>query len=337
MTPPGRSRAPAAGRVTVGAPDGEGGRGTLLGFVAYGIWGLFPLYFDALKPAGAWEILANRILWTLLFCVVVMLVRRDVDWIGPVLRRPRLLGGLAIAAVLIAVNWVVYVAAVVSGNTSEAALGYFLNPLVTVALGVVVLQERLRVLQWVAVAVGAVAAVYLTVAGSRFPWIALVLATSFALYSLTKKKLGESLEALHGLTVETLVLAPVAGVTLILVGRQGDLTFGQNGPLHTTLLVLSGVVTALPLLAFAAAARRIPLVRIGLIQFVTPVMQLLCAVLLLGEQMPAERWVGFGIVWVALLVLTTDSLLSVRATRRAVRATRSERPVRPVPADDCPR
>jgi chloramphenicol-sensitive protein RarD len=330
-----RAPSPEPGRGAVGgAPEGEVGRGTLLGFAAYGIWGLFPLYFDALRPAGAWEILANRILWTLVFCVLVLVVRRDVDWVGPLVRRPRLLAGLTVAAVLIAVNWVVYVAAVVSGRTSEAALGYFLNPLVTVALGVVVLRERLRPLQWVAVGVGAVAAAYLTVAGGRFPVIAVTLAASFALYSLTKKRLGASLEALHGLTVETAVLAPVAAVTLLVVGAHGGLTFGQDGATHTTLLVLSGVVTALPLLAFAGAARRIPLVSIGLIQFVTPVLQLLCAVLLLGEHLPPERWVGFGIVWVALLVLTTDSLLSVRAARRVARAAVQPRPV---PADDCPR
>jgi chloramphenicol-sensitive protein RarD len=309
-------------------PPHEVRRGVLLGFAAYGLWGLFPLYFDALKPAGPWEILAHRILWTMLFCVAVLLLRRDLGWIGPLLRRPKLLAGTAIAAVLIAVNWVVYVGAVTSGNTSEAALGYFLNPLVTVALGVVVLGERLRRLQWVAVGIGVVAGAYLAVTGGRVPWIALTLALSFALYGLTKKKVGVSLEALHGLTVETVVLAPVAVVLLLVIGAQGELAFGQHGAWHTSLLVLSGVVTALPLLCFAAAARRIPLVTVGLIQFITPLMQLLCAVLLLGEHMPRERWVGFGIVWLALIVLTIDSLISLRGARAAVRD---------LPVDDCPR
>jgi chloramphenicol-sensitive protein RarD len=308
------------------APHGEVGRGTLLGFAAYGLWGIFPLYFDALKPAGPWEILAHRILWTLLFCVVVLLVVRDLGWVRPLLRRPRLLAGTAVAAALIAVNWVVYVAAVTSGNTSEAALGYFLNPLVTVALGVLVLGERLRRLQWVAVGIGVVAGVYLAITGGRVPWVALTLAVTFALYGLTKKKVGVSLDAIHGLTVETVVLAPVATVLLLVVGSRGGLEFGGHGGWHTTLLVLSGVITAVPLLCFAAAARRIPLVTVGLIQFITPVMQLLCAVLLLGEHMPRERWVGFGIVWLALLVLTADSLRSLHASRRRV-----------VPADDCPR
>lgn len=299
----------------------EVGRGTLLGFAAYGIWGLFPLYFDALEPAGAWEILAHRILWTLVFCVIVLLVSRDVDWVGPLVRRPRLLAGITIAGLLIATNWVVYVTAVITGHVSEAALGYFLNPLVTVALGVVVLRERLRRLQWVAVGIGLAAGVYLWATGGGVPVIALTLAASFALYGLTKKKLGATLPALHGLTIETLVLVPVAVVALAVVGRQGGLTFGGHGWAHTALLVGSGVATAVPLLFFAAAARRIPLVTIGLIQFITPVMQLLVGVLVLGEHMPRERWIGFAIVWVALIVLTVDSIMSLR--RRL--------PVEPVP------
>lgn len=290
----------------------DAGRGTLLGLAAYAIWGLFPLYFHALQPSGAWEILAHRIIWTLVFCTLVLLAMRDFAWLGPLFRRPRLVVGITVAAVLIAVNWVVYVTAVLSGNVSEAALGYFLNPLVTVALGVVVLRERLRRLQWVAVGIGLVAGIYLWVAGGRVPVIALALAASFALYGLTKKKLGATLPALHGLTIETLVLVPVAGLTLAVVGRQGGLTFGGHGWAHTALLVGAGVATAVPLLFFAAAARRIPLVTIGLIQFITPVMQLLVGVLVLGEHMSAARWVGFAIVWVALVVLTVDTLMSLR-------------------------
>jgi rarD protein len=300
----------------------------LFGFAAYGIWGLFPLYFDALKPASPLEILAHRILWTLLFCVILLAVLRDFAWLRPLLRRPRLMAGITVAAVVIAVNWVLYVTAVTSGNTSEAALGYFLNPLVTVALGVVVLGERLRALQWVAVAIGLVAGIYLAVAGGRVPFMALALAFSFAIYSLTKKKVGASLQAVQGLTLETVILAPVAAGILVVVSSRGGLAFGAHGAAHTWLLVGSGVATAVPLLLFAAAARRIPLVSIGLIQFITPVMQLLVAVVLLDEVMSAERWVGFGIVWVALIVLSIDSLLALRRGRRAAAA---------IPADDCPR
>ncbi len=297
------------------APLDEQRRGAFQGFTAYLVWGLFPLYFHALVPAGAWEILAHRILWTFAFCALVLLVRLDWSWIRPLLGRPLFLGGIAVAAVLIAVNWVLYVAAVVSGNVSEAALGYFLNPIVTVALGVVVLLERLRPLQWVAVGIGLVAALYLSFGAVRIPWIALALAVTFALYGLLKKRLGATLPALHGLAVETTVLLPVAVGLVIWLGVTGAQTFTTEGPVHAWLLVLSGVVTATPLLLFAAAARRVPLVTIGLLQFVTPVMQLLCGVVLLGERMSTQRWVGFGIVWVALVVLTIDSLIGVRQRR----------------------
>ncbi len=287
--------------------------GTLAAWAAYGIWGLFPLYFVALKPAGAWEILSHRILWTLVLCAGILVVRRDTAWVGAVSRRPRLAAGITVAALLIAVNWIVYVLAVITGRTNEAALGYFLNPLVTVALGVVVLGERLRPLQWVAVAIGALAGVYLAVAGGSLPWISVTLAVSFALYGLTKKRLGATLPAMQSLAAETAVLAPVAVVALGWLALAGGSTFTADAPWHAVLLVLAGVVTAIPLLLFAAAARRIPLVTIGLIQFITPVFQLLASVYLLGEHLPTERWVGFAIVWVALAVLSIDSL---RAGRR---------------------
>ncbi|MDT0214181.1 EamA family transporter RarD [Rothia sp. ARF10] len=297
--------------------DAELRRGTAYAFLAYGIWGLFPLYFHALKPSGAFEILAHRILWTLAFCALVLLVRRDFGWLRTVASRPRLLGGLTVAALLIAANWVIYVLAVITGRTYAAALGYFLNPIVTVGLGVLVLRERLRPLQWAAVTVGAVAAVYLTVAGGEFPWIAVSLAFSFAFYGLVKKKVGATLDAMHSLTVETAVLAPVAVGVLVWLGVQRSTTFGSEGAWHTGLLVAAGVVTAIPLLLFAAAARRIPLVTIGLIQFLTPMLQLLIGVVLLDEQVSGALWVGFGIVWVALVLLSVDSLRQVHSNRRA--------------------
>ena len=201
--------------------DGELRRGTVYGFLAYGIWGLFPLYFAALEPSGAWEILGHRILWTLAVCALVLLVRRDLAWIRPFVARKRLVGGITVAALLIAANWVIYVLAVITDRTYEAALGYFLNPIVTVALGVVVLKERLRPLQWAAVAVGALASVYLAVAGGVLPWISLSLAFSFGLYGLVKKKVGASLDAMHSLAAETAVLAPVALVIVAVLVRAG--------------------------------------------------------------------------------------------------------------------
>jgi chloramphenicol-sensitive protein RarD len=301
-------------------------RGTAYGFLAYAIWGVFPLYFAALRPAGAWEILAHRIVWTLVFCAVILLVRRDLVWARQLVARPRLAGGVTLAALLIATNWVIYVFAVLTGRTTEAALGYFLNPIVTVALGVVVLRERLRPLQWAAVAIGAVAGVYLSVVGGQFPLIALSLAFSFAAYGLVKKKVGASLDAMHSLAAETAVLFPVAVVVLVALGVSGGTTFTQDVPLHPALLLVAGVVTAVPLLLFAAAARRIPLTTVGLLQFITPVLQLLCGVLLLDEHMSTARWVGFGIVWVALLVLTVDMLADRQGRRRRFASSVIEEP-----------
>ena len=302
-------------------PD-ETRRGSAYVFAAYGIWGLFPLYFAAMRPAGAWEILAHRIIWSLVFCAGILILRRDVSWLGQVLRNRRLMLGMVAAALLIASNWGFYVYAVISGQTTEAALGYFLNPLVTVALGVVVLRETLRPAQWVAVGIGGLAAVYLSVSAGTAPVLALILAFSFGLYSLVKKRVGVSLTAMRGLALETAVLAPLAAGLIIWTAATGTATFLTEGPGHTALLASAGVVTAIPLLLFAAAARRVPLTTIGLIQFITPVLQLIVAVTLLDEQMTRARWVGFGIVWVALAVLTVDML-----GRR-----RRPRPLPPVPA-----
>ena len=290
------------------------GLGVVAAWLAYGIWGLFPLYFHALRPAGSDEILAHRILWTLVLCVLILLLRRELFALLKQLRG-RLALGVGIAAYLIGVNWFVYVYAVNTGRTNEAALGYFLNPIVTVALGVLVLGERLRPLQWIAVGTGALAALYLTFAGGGLPWISLVLAGSFGGYGLTKKKLGATLPALSSLSAETIFLfVPAVGLIWWLT-TTGESTFTTEGSLHTALLVAAGVVTAIPLLLFAEAARRIPLVTIGLIQFITPVLQLIVSVTLLQEELTRARWIGFGIVWVALAFLTVDSLATSRRRR----------------------
>ena len=291
-------------------------RGTAYGAGAYAMWGAFPLYFHLLAPSGAWEILAHRILWTLLFCGAVLALRREFAWGRSMLANPRLVGGVTLAGLLIAINWIIYVTAVVAHHVTEASLGYFLNPIVTVAIGVVVLREKLRSLQWLAVAIGLAAGVYLTVDFGRPPWISLSLAFSFALYGLMKKRLGTSLGAFQSLTSETAVLAPIAVALLVWLGTRGETTFTVDSPSHPLLLASAGVVTAAPLLLFAAAARRVPLVTIGLLQFITPVLQLMCGVLLLGETMRPSRWIGFAIVWIALLVLTFDSIRSVRTRRR---------------------
>ncbi|HET8601732.1 MAG TPA: EamA family transporter RarD [Segeticoccus sp.] len=290
--------------------------GTAYGFTAYLIWGAFPLYFTILAPAGAWEILVHRILWSVVFCVLVVLATRDFAWVRPILRSPKALVGVTLASIFIAANWTIYVAAVMSGHVTEAALGYFLNPLVTVGLGVFVLRERLRPLQWAAVGIGLLGALYLTFAAGKPPWISLALACSFASYGFMKKRLGTSLGALHSLTAETAVLAPVAALVLAWLTVTGRATFTTDGVGHGLLLASSGVATAIPLLLFAAAARRVPLVTIGLLQFITPILQLVCGVVLLHEHLSTARWVGFAIVWLALGVLSADSLRSVRTRAR---------------------
>ncbi|HET8616136.1 MAG TPA: EamA family transporter RarD [Actinomycetales bacterium] len=300
------------------SPDpGSVRNGTAFGLSAYLLWGVFPLYLHLLLPANALEILLHRMVWSLAFCVIALALIRDVHWVRPLLRHPGRLLKLGVAAVMIATNWGVYIYAVNSGHVVEAALGYFLNPIVTVLLGVLWLGERLRPLQWCAVALGLVAAVVLTVDYGRPPWVALVLALSFATYGLMKKRIGVGLGALASLSTETALLFPLAVGALVWLELNGQGTFTSEGTGHTLLLASTGIATAVPLLLFAAAARRIPLVTIGLLQFLTPVLQLLCGVLLMGEVVPPSRWVGFGIVWVALVVLTLDSLRAAHGVRLA--------------------
>ncbi|WP_109473994.1 EamA family transporter RarD [Ornithinimicrobium cavernae] len=303
------------------APDeAEVRRGTGYGVLAYLVWGALPLYFAVLKPATAWEVLAHRVVWSLLLCVLVLALARQARWVLDMFRDRRLLLTMTAAGALIATNWTVYTVAVMSGHVTEAALGYFLNPLVTVAIGVLVLRERLRPAQWVAVGTGLVAGVYLTVDYGTVPWISLTLALSFGTYGLLKKRIGSSLSALQSFTGETVVMTPLAIALLVWLGVTGQATFVGLGPGHTTLLVGTGIITAVPLLLFAAAATRVPLVTIGLLQFIAPVLQLLCGVLVLGEVMPPSRWLGFALVWVALTVLSVDSVLSAGRSRRLARA-----------------
>lgn len=289
--------------------------GALMGAGAYLLWGVFPLYFPLLEPAGAVEILLHRIVWTVLVCAVVLTVARSWASFVAAVRRPRTLVLLSVAAVLIATNWLVYTYGVLSEQVVETALGYYINPIVTVLLGVLVLHERLRPAQWVAIGIGLVAVVVLTVDYGRLPWIALSLSASFGLYSLVKNRVGRGVGALQSLSVETAVLAPVAVAVLVWFEATGRGSLGSEGPGHTALLASAGVVTAVPLLLFAAAARRVPLSTIGLLQYLTPTLQLLIGVLVLNEPMPAGRLVGFALVWTALLVLTVDMLARARRHR----------------------
>jgi chloramphenicol-sensitive protein RarD len=295
--------------------------GVASGLAAYGMWGLFPLYFPLLEPAGGLEIVAHRVLWSLVFVAGLLTVVRRWSHVRAAFTDRRTMLVLLGAALLIAVNWLVFVWAVNSGHVVETSLGYFINPLVSVLLGVVVFSERLRALQWTAVGIAAVAVVVLTVDYGRPPWIALALAGSFGLYGLMKKVVR--VEAAPGLFVETALVVVPAGAVLAVLHAQGDGTAGNAGTGHLLLLLSSGIATAVPLLLFAAATRRIPLSTVGLLQYVTPLMQLAIGVFVNHEPMPPARLAGFVIVWIALAVFTVDSLRQARAgsRRRAAEAT----------------
>ncbi|MCK6068029.1 MULTISPECIES: EamA family transporter RarD [Microbacterium] len=286
-------------------------------FTAYLLWGILPLYFVSLLPTGAWELVAWRIVLSLVFCVVLLAVTRAWRPLRAILRQPRLLGWTALAGGLIYINWMVYVLATLSGHVVETSLGYFINPLVTVVLGVLVLRERLRLTQWLALGLAAVAVVVIVVGYGAFPWIALSLAFSFGLYGLVKKRIGPAVDAVSGLTLESAWLTPIALVQLAVVAAISGLTLFTAGPVHAVLLLLAGVVTATPLLFFAAGARRTPLTVMGMLQFVAPILQFAIGVWVFGEPMPVERWIGFALVWVALIVLTADSVAAARRGRRA--------------------
>jgi len=291
--------------------------GGIYAFAAYLLWGLFPLYFLTLLPSTPWEVVAWRVLLSLVFCVVALTVTRGWTAFGRIVRQPRLLGWTAAAGVLIFVNWTVYLVATLTGHVIEASLGYFINPIVTVLLGVLVLHERLRPAQWAAIGIALVAVIVIVVGYGQFPWVSLALAFSFGLYGLTKNRVGGSVDAVSGLTLETAWLTPVAAVMLVWVGTTSGITLGTAGSVHAVLLLLAGVATAVPLLLFAAATRRAPLSLIGLLQFLTPILQFITGAAILHEAMPPERWVGFGLVWVALVVLSVDSVRHARRSRGA--------------------
>lgn len=299
------------------AVDKETTAGVLFGFGAYGLWGLLPLYFFVLMPAGAVEIVANRVVWSLLFCVLLITVTRSWRALANAFRDRSVFGTLAIAAALIAVNWLTYTYGVTTGQAVEAALGYFINPLVSVLLGVLVLKEKLRPLQWAAVGIGFIAVGVLTVSYGKLPWIALTLAFSFGLYGFVKKRVGPKVDAVTSLSVETIVLAPLAAVTMVVLGLTGSATLASQGPGHFWLLAASGVITAVPLLFFGASARRLPMTTIGLLQYVAPVLQFIVALVVFREAMTLDRWIGFGVVWLALLVLTVDMLRTAGKNSRA--------------------
>ncbi|MDQ1218381.1 MULTISPECIES: EamA family transporter RarD [Microbacterium] len=297
-------------------PARERSLGGIYAFSAYVLWGFMPLYFLTLAPMGPFEVVSWRILFSLVFCAILLTVLRAWGKLIAILRTPRLVLWTIVAGLLIYVNWQVFLISTLTGHVIEGSLGYFINPIVTVLLGVLVLKERLRVAQWVAIGIAAVAVGVIVVGYGAFPWIALTLAASFGTYGLVKKQIGPSVDAVSGLTLESLWLAPVAIVQAIVVAVTGGLVFGSVSPGHTALVTLAGVVTAVPLLFFAAGARRSSLTVIGLLQFVAPILQFITGAWILGEPMPLERWIGFGLVWLALVVLSVDSLRAARRPKR---------------------
>lgn len=291
--------------------------GGIYAFAAYFLWGFMPLYFLLLAPIGPWEIVVWRILFSLLFCAILLTVTRTWGKLLAILRDRRLVFWTIIAGLLIYVNWQVFLIGILTGHVIEGSLGYFINPIVTVLLGVLVLGEKLRTAQWVAIGFAALAVIVIIVAYGSFPWIALTLAASFGTYGLVKKQIGPRVDAISGLTLESLWLTPIAIIQIIVVGATTGLVWGTQGAWHTALVPLAGVITAVPLLLFAAGARRAPLTVIGLLQFVAPILQFITGAWIMQEPMPLERWIGFGLVWLALIVLSADSLISARRTRAA--------------------
>jgi chloramphenicol-sensitive protein RarD len=292
--------------------------GIIFALAAYLLWGFLPVYFLLLAPTGPFEIVGWRILFCLVFCALLLTVTRSWPAVIAIVREPRLLANMALAAVFIYVNWQVFVYGTVSGHVIETSLGYFINPIVTVLLGVFFLREKLRPLQWTAVGISAVAVLIIAINYGAFPWIALSLAFSFGFYGLIKKRVGPRVDALSGLALETAWLTPVAIVQLMIVGATAGLTFGMAGTANVLLLIGVGVATAIPLLLFAAASRRLPLVTIGFVQYLTPLLQFVLGAVLLHEEITAVRWVGFALVWFALALLTLDLVRAGRRGRRVV-------------------
>lgn len=327
----GSSAALPAGDARGGSPAGSPGgspekRGVLYGLGAYTLWGAMPLYFALLPPAKGVEVVAARVLFSLVFCAILIAVLRGWSQIRYVTSSRASMVRLFIASLLIAANWLTYVFAVLSHNALEAALGYFINPIVPVLLGVFVLKERLRRAQWISIGLGALAVVILTIGYGRLPWISLVLALTFGLYGFAKKGLRPGTTAAASLTLETVFLAPFAALAVALpmlgVGTAvlGEPTLFRFGAGHFWAMAASGIVTAVPLILFGAAASRLPLSLIGMLQYVAPILQFLVALLVFHEEMSGFRWVGFGLIWAALAVLTVDAVHHANRFRRARRA-----------------
>jgi chloramphenicol-sensitive protein RarD len=284
--------------------------GLLFGVSAYVFWGLFPLYWPLLEPASPLEIVSHRAVWTLVFCIIVLALLRQLKSTLAIMKHPKKMAGLFATTVLISINWLTYIWATNNGHVVEAALGYYINPLIIIAFGVLLLREKMRPLQWVAVGIAAIGVTILTIDYGRLPWVAISLALSWGTYGLLKKKLD--LGALEGLTIETLISLLPYGFYLFYLSNQGTGQFGSGVGL-TILLIAAGAMTAIPLLLFNGSTTRLPYSTIGLLQYITPTIQFSIGVWINHEEMPPARWIGFIVIWLALATLGTDLFRSSRA------------------------
>jgi chloramphenicol-sensitive protein RarD len=289
--------------------------GLLFGVSAYSLWGAFPLYWPLLEPANPLEIVSHRAVWTLVFCFIVLAATKALKSTLVTLKRPTVAIKLFLSSLLISINWLVYIWATNNEHVVEASLGYYINPLIIIGFGVIFLKEKMRPLQWAAVSIATLGVLVLTFDYGRLPWIALALAVSWGSYGLIKKQLG--LGALEGLAIETFISSFFYLAYLIYIGNQGTGQFGQGWGL-TALLISAGAVTAIPLLLFNGSTNRLPFTTIGLLQYITPTLQFSIGVWVLNEDMPTARWIGFLIIWAALVALAIDLIKSSRTVDNSV-------------------
>lgn len=309
-----RTDAPA----TDHAATAERNTGLLQGLAAYGMWGLLPLYFLTISIASPVEIVANRIVWSLVFCAILLTITRQWRQMAVLGRNKQAMLRLSLASALIAINWLTYTFAVLNGHAVEASLGYFINPLVSTALGVIFLKEKLRPLQWTAMGFGLATVLTLSLAYGKIPYIALTLAFSFGFYGFVKNRVGRTVTALTSLSMETALLSIPAAAVMIWLAATHQSTVFSSGPTHLWLMLASGVITAVPLLLFGAAARRLPLTTVGTLQFIAPILQFILAITVFNEPMPVERLIGFCLVWVAVILLCVDMARQPRRDRAAL-------------------
>jgi len=293
--------------------------GILFAALAYTVWGLFPIYFKSLQGVPPMEILMHRIVWALGFLLIVLTVRRQWAWVPQVLKQPKILASFAASATLLSINWFIYIWSVNNGHVVDSSLGYFITPLVNVLLGYVLLHERMRIGQWAAIALAALGVLWLTWQAGHLPWIGLALAFSFGGYGLLRKT--AALGALEGLSLETVLLFPIALTYLAVLAAQGHNAFLQAPATTQSLLAAAGPITAIPLLLFAAGARRIKMSTLGLLQYIAPTLQLLIGVLLYGEPFGGGRQIGFIIIWTALALYSAEGLWQAWAARSEQRTT----------------